>query len=315
MRVFIAGGSGVIGRPTVRLLVERGHEVYALACGLDRARCLDALGARPLMGDVLDRERVLQWVRAIRPDAVVNAASSIPTGLRPRVTEWPPNDRVRREGTRHLTDAALAAGVGVFVHVSVALVHGDRGDQTVTEQTPLAPLPHLRSAVDAEYLVRLAAFRGLRTVVLRPGRLYGPDAWHTLELVRAVAAGRPVVIGSGDYFWSNVHAEDCALALALAVERAPAGEVFLVADDEPLRFREVVALMAQGLGVPPPGGVPTLVARLVLGRDAVRAFTMSQRLANARIKERLGWQPAYPTVRQGFATLPPPPPPEPAVRL
>jgi nucleoside-diphosphate-sugar epimerase len=108
-----------------------------------------------------------------------------------------------------------------------------------------------------------------------------------------------VVIGRGENWWDVVRVEDVASAFVAAVERAPAGAVYHVVDDEPIRLYDFVALTADAMGVGSPRRIPAVVARLVAGRHAVTAVVRSARSSNARVKQELGWEPRYPTAREG----------------
>ena len=137
-------------------------------------------------------------------------------------------------------------------------------------------------------------------MIIRPSHVYGPGGWFVEEFVnRLRQPGRFAVIGSGDNWWDVVRAEDVASACADAAERAPAGALYHVVDDEPIRFYDFVALAADALGTGPPRRVPAWLARLAAGADPVRAVTRSAKSSNARIKSELGWKPRFPSAREG----------------
>jgi len=96
-----------------------------------------------------------------------------------------------------------------------------------------------------------------------------------------------------------VRVEDVSAAIADALERAPSGALYHVADDEPITFYDFVALTAKALGVGPPRRVPAALARLAAGKDPVAAVTRSATTSNKRIKQDLGWAPTYPTAKTG----------------
>src|SRR3954454_15707368 len=123
MKVFIAGASGAIGRPLVRQLVERGHEVVGMT--RSNAERIEALGAQAVVADALDGPAVHAAVEAARPDVVVNELTDLARPLDPRkYAEWlAGTNRLRREGTKHLADAAVAAGVQKFISQSVAFAY------------------------------------------------------------------------------------------------------------------------------------------------------------------------------------------------
>ena len=147
---------------------------------------------------------------------------------------------------------------------------------------------------------RLVGGSGLDTVIIRPSHVYGPGGWYAEEFVKRLRQpGRLAVIGSGENWWDVVRSEDVASAFVDAAERAPAGAIYHVVDDEPIRYFDFVALTAEALGVGRPRRVPVWLARLAAGADPVRAVVRSARSSNARVKAELGWAPRFPTAREG----------------
>ena len=141
---------------------------------------------------------------------------------------------------------------------------------------------------------------GLDAVILRPSHVYGPGGWYAEEIVKRLRQpGRLVVVGRGENWWDVVRVEDVAGACVLAAEQAPAGALYHVVDDRPIRYREFAGLTASALGVGAPRSVPVWLARLISGRDPVTAVIRSARSSNQRIKEQLGWSPRFPTADVG----------------
>jgi nucleoside-diphosphate-sugar epimerase len=137
-------------------------------------------------------------------------------------------------------------------------------------------------------------------VILRPSHVYGPGGWYAEEIVKRLRQpGRLVVVGRGENWWDVVRVEDVAGACVLAAEQAPAGALYHVVDDRPIRYREFAGLSASALGVGAPRSVPVWLARLISGRDPVTAAVRSARSSNQRIKEQLGWSPRFPTADVG----------------
>lgn len=284
MKVFLTGGSGVLGRALIPALVEAGHRVDALAVSDEAAATVAGLGARPVPGDVLDP----RGLAPIRADVVAHFATSIPrpdTGT----GSWEVNDRIRTEGTRTVLAAAAAGDVGRVVAYSVIWVYGDHGDQWITEETPLPALarPEIRSAVALEEAVRTS---GLEWVVLRGGHLYGPGTGTTEELLAAAASGALRTDGDGDAFDSLVTADDTARAAVLALDRIPAGTVVNVVDDRPLRQRELYRTLAAHAGGPDPGRGPD------------GPGWGSLRVSNALVRS-YGFRPRHPDVAAGLRAL------------
>ncbi len=193
--------------------------------------------------------------------------------------------------------ACEAAGARRIVFTST-VVTGDAKGALLDEDTRLpVETEYGRSKQEGERLVRESS---LEDVIIRPSHVYGPGGWFVEEFVdRLRQPGRFAVIGSGENWWDVVRVEDVASACADAAERAPAGALYHVVDDEPIRFYDFIALAATALGKGPPRRLPAWLARLAAGADPVRAVTRSAKSSNARIKSELGWAPRFPTAREG----------------
>jgi nucleoside-diphosphate-sugar epimerase len=124
MKVFVAGAAGTLGRPLVRALVARGHEVTGLTRSPARCSLIQSDGARAVVANALDGERLSAAVREAAPTHVVHALTALPAAgpLRPR--DLRATNLVRREGTRNLLRAAIAAGTRRFVAESFVSVYG-----------------------------------------------------------------------------------------------------------------------------------------------------------------------------------------------
>ncbi len=178
------------------------------------------------------------------------------------------------------------------------VVTGDAHGAQLDEESVLpVETAYGRSKQEGERLVRES---GLDHAIIRPSHVYGSDGWFADEFVaRLRQPGRFAVIGKGDNWWDVVRVEDVATAMADAAERAPSGALYHVADDEPVTFYDFVARAASALGTGPPRRVPAALARLIAGAEPVLAVTRSARSSNARIKRELGWQPRWPSSREG----------------
>lgn len=298
MRVFLAGASGAIGRPLVKQLVESGHEVV----GMTRANGdrVAALGAQPAVADAFDAAAVRAAVEAARPEVVVNELTDLARPLNPRrYSEWlEGTNRLRREGTRNLAEAAAAAGAQKFVSQSVAFAYSfDPGVKT--EDAPLigAAAGDMGAAIDDLERITLAAPGG---IVLRYGFFYGPGTSYARggEQIDLIRKRRMPIVGGGQGRFPFIHVEDAAAATVAAIERGEPG-VYNVVDDEPAPAYEWIPYVAQLVGARKPFRVPALVARIAAGPIADFA-TKLQPALNAKAKRELGWQPRHASWRDGF---------------
>lgn len=195
--VFVTGGSGVLGSALVPLLAARGDRV--------RAPSVSEL-------DLFDPDAVRRAVRGA--DAVVHLATRIPPPERMgEPGAWAMNDRLRAEASRHLVDAASAAGVQVYIQPTVTFVYPPHGH--VDESTPIVgDGGDFRSAVEAERQAARFTAGGGRGVALRFGLLFGPGT----------GSPEPDL----DRYGAVLHVEDAGAALLAALD-APAGVYNVVA--------------------------------------------------------------------------------------
>jgi len=300
MKVFVTGGTGTLGRPTIQRLVAASHTVRALARSDDNERLLRTLGATPVRADLFDSTAVRAAVG--NAGAVLHLATRIPP-LKDatRSQAWQQNDRIRTEGTRNLVDAALATGATAFIYPGVCLIYPDRGRQWIEAGEPGDLPPVLRSTVSAESEVARFTASGGRGIVLRMGAFYAPDARSTLDTLALARRGLSPFIGSKHAFLSHIWVDDASAAVVAALERAPAG-VYDVVDDEPLVRGELVSLVAQSVGRRRLFSPPLLLVRLTAGRKAL-FVARSQRVSNRRFKAATGWAPAVPSAREGWALI------------
>ncbi len=305
MRVFVAGGSGVLGRLLVPQLVARGHHVTATTTSPAKTATVEALGAEAVVMDGLDAESVKRAVAGAQPDALVHQMTAIAPAHAGKpdfkhIDRWfAPTIRLRTEGTDHLLAAAEAVGVPHVVAQSYGSWNGLReGGWVKTEDDPLDLYEGTRA--HAGFL----AIRHVEEVVvaaggaaLRYGGLYGPGASD--DQVELVRKRQFPLVGRSEGHSSWVHLQDAASATVLAVEQRAQG-VFNIVDDEPAPASEWLPYLAESAGAKPPMRVPAWLARLLAGKVAVTMMTQGRGFSNAKAKRELGWTLRYPSWRLGF---------------
>lgn len=300
MKVFVAGATGAIGRPLVRQLVAAGHDVTGTSRTPARAAAVATQGATGVVCDALDRDALMAAVVKAGPDVVINQLTSLPSKFRPKQKGFfRDNDRLRVDGGRNLLDAAAAAGVRRVISQSVAFLYAPVGGPVKTESDPVDGGPRNAAALTLE---RMTLTDGrFEPVVLRYGLLYGPGTWYSPEghLGREVAQNRLPVVGAGTGVTSFVAVEDAASAAVAALDRGHG--IFNVVDDDPAAMSEWLPGFAAALRARPPRRVPPWIARLVAGRETVELALNGRGASNARARQELGWAPAFPSWREGFA--------------
>jgi nucleoside-diphosphate-sugar epimerase len=285
-------------------LVARGHQVTATTTSAGKLGLLEQLGAEGVVMDGLDAASVGEAVAAARPDAIVSQMTALSVAHAGKPNFRHPErfaattNRLRSEGTDHLLAAAEATGVPHVVAQSVASWTGIHEGGWVTEEDPLPPQevgPKLRGGIEALRHVEDVVVKA-GGAVLRYGGFYGPGS--TDDVVKFVRKRQFPLVGGGAGYFNWVHLDDAASATVLAVEQRAKG-VFNIVDDEPAPVSEWLPYLAECAGAKPPRRVPKWLARLLAG-EMVGMMTEGRGFSNAKAKRELGWEPNYPSWRQGF---------------
>ncbi|HWM48654.1 MAG TPA: NAD(P)-dependent oxidoreductase [Xanthobacteraceae bacterium] len=215
MRIFLAGATGVIGRPLVRLLAAAGHEVTGTTRSAAKADALVQAGAKAAVVDVFDGEALKAAVVATRPEVVIHQLTDLPDSSNADAiaASLAANARIRIEGTENLIAAAKAAGARRMIAQSISFIYAP-GREPHVEEDPLVP-PDTISARGVHALESaVTGTPGLEGIVLRYGRLYGPGTW----------AEKPTGRGF-------LHVDAAAQAALLALTRGGAG-IYNIAEDD-----------------------------------------------------------------------------------
>jgi len=311
MKTFVAGATGAVGTRLVPQLVANGHEVVGTTRSPEKVEALRALGAEPVVLDVLDAEAVGRAVSEAAPEVVVHQATALSEmgSMRNLDKEFRETNRLRTAGTDNLLAAAKAVEARKFVAQSFAgWPYAKDGEWVKDESAPLdesppatavesmAAIRHLEAAVeDAD---------GIEGIVLRYGGFYGPGT----SLAEGGAFLEPIrkrqfpIVGNGAGMWSFVHIDDVAGATLAAIERGRRG-VYNVVDDEPASAADWMPYLAQQLGAKPPRRVPEWLGRLLAGELFVLMMTEARGASNVKAKRELGWEPIHPSWREGFSSM------------
>lgn len=270
-------GCGYLGRLVARLWLEQGHRVWGLVRSASRAREIEALGVRPLLGDLLAREPLPVFPKVA---AVLFAVA------RGRGSAVSAADLQAGGVERTLNN--LPGFHGRFVYISSTSVYGQDAGEWVDELSACQPVTDGGQAcLEAERRARAL----LPSVnVLRLAGLYGPG--RLLARTTALHNGMPIE-GRPDGWLNLIHVEDAARAVLAAEDFADRGTTYIVCDDRPTRRLHYHEQLARLIGAPPPiFSAPD--------RCTPNGAGVNKRLSNRKIKSELALQLAYPTIEQGL---------------
>lgn len=287
MKIAVVGANGVYGRHLLPRLVAAGHDVRALVRRPETAAAARACGAGIRQADIYDAGALEAALEG--SELCINLATAVPGGASGRGSPAA-NDRLRREGVPLLIEACRRAGVRRLLQQGICWV-GAAGEESVDESRHYEAVgdgPGMASIRAAQAMEEAVRAGGLDWAILRGALFYGPGTGAEEGWFSQARAGELVLPGDGSDFASFVHIADMAAATAAAVERWPSRQALIVADDMPVRWRDLFGHVAALAGAEPPrAGGPVRFP----------AFRMNNGLA----RQTLDWAPRYPDYRAGLA--------------
>ena len=291
MRVFLTGATGYIGSAVLDAALRAGHQVTAVVRDPEKAERVAARGVKPVVGELGHPKVLLPEIAAC--DAVIHTASE----KSPRGVE---KDRAAIETAL----SALAKGRerrATFIYTSGVWVLGST-TKPVDETAPVAPTDYVAWRPAHEQLVLDAGTNGLRTLVVRPGIVYGGSRGIVSDLLKDALNGLVRVIGSGKNRWPTVYDRDLAELYMRLLQTPDAEGVFHASDEGDERVNDIVDAIAEHLTQRPDvRHMPMPEARRKLGPYA-DALALDQRVRSPRAKA-LGWMPTLSSITTNIPRL------------
>jgi 2-alkyl-3-oxoalkanoate reductase len=308
MRVFVAGSTGVVGKNLVPLLLESGHEVVALVRTRKKGKEAEALGAKAVVADALDKDALTAAIRRAEPEVILHQLTALTgvTNFKKLDEEFALTNRLRTEATETMLAATrLVRGRRFIAQSFCGWPFAREGGPIKTEEDPLDPTPPatFRKTFAAIRYLEEAVRRttDLEALALRYGFFYGPGTSIAKDgaVVELVCNRRIPIVGDGAGIWSFIHIQDAARATVAAVSSGAPG-IYNVVDDEPAPVSTWLPLLADVLGAEPPRQMPVWLAKLLIGDGGATMMTQIRGASNAKAKREFGWEPIYPSWRRGF---------------
>lgn len=279
-------GCGYVGLNLTRALRRRNVRVIATTRSAERMGAIAEAGAEPRLADVTDPSS-LKALAALSPDVVFDMVRPQRLDAN-RYTTW---------GTQNVANAFTGVPIEALVYVSSTSVYGRRSGELTDEDTELSPSsPVGRARVESErvYLDHYEKSR-LPVRICRVPGIYGPG--RTLR--QRLESGAYRRLDEESLWISRIHVEDLCQALIATWLRGRDGRIYLICDDEPTTDHEYAELTAGLLSLPLPPTVNREDIRHEIGEDAFERRVSSRRCANTRMREELGVELQYPTIRNG----------------
>jgi nucleoside-diphosphate-sugar epimerase len=308
MRIFVAGSTGAIGKLLVPHLVGNGHEVVALVRAPQKAKAIEAVGAKIAIADALNKEELTAAITRAGPEVIIHQLTALAGvgNFKKLDDEFTLTNRFRTEVTDTMLAAGRLAGTRRFIAQSFCgWPFAREGGPVKTEEDPLDSNPPVNfsktlAAIRClEDTVRRTA--DLQALALRYGIFYGPGTGIAKDglIVELVRKRRLPIVGDGAGVWSFIHIRDAVRATVAAVSRGDPG-IYNVVDDEPAPVSTWLPALAEAVGAKPPHKLPAWLGKLAIGTGGVSMMTTIRGGSNAKAKRELGWQPIYTSWRLGF---------------
>jgi nucleoside-diphosphate-sugar epimerase len=298
MRIFLTGATGYIGAAVLDALVRGGHDVTALVRNKDKARSVARHGAHPVVGNLAEPESFRAAADA--QDGYVHAAYDTRSGRGPAIDQTA-LETIIAAAKRPRTTGSTAPSTRFIIYTSGVWILG-RTPEPATEESPINPITMASFRPAHEKLVLDAAGDHLRTIVVRPGVVYGGGDGMVGDIFKAASNGLVRVIGDGNNHWPLVYDRDLADLYARLAANADANGVYHANDEGDERINDIVGAIKPYLPVKPDVRyVPIDEARHKMGPYA-DALALDQVVRSPRARA-IGWTPTLHSVAGNAARL------------
>ncbi|MEO8660544.1 MAG: NAD-dependent epimerase/dehydratase family protein [Bryobacteraceae bacterium] len=286
MTIFVTGATGFIGFPVAATLARAGHDVYGLTRSEEKAARLSTAEIAPVIGDMATPDT---WIAAARrAEVVIHCAAEYSTRY--------------MELDRQTADYLIGLRAPLFLYTSGCWLYGATGDTPVDETAPIHPPAAVTPRVETERVILAANAPAARTLIIRPGCVYGGEGSLTAAwFASAKNEGATRIVGDGNFRWAMVHNADLADLYRLAVESNLAGELLNAVDGGSHTVLECARAVARTVtGNEKVVVTPLMDAAKQMGGMA-ECLIMNQRLTSAKAHRLLGWQPRHTNFVDGVA--------------
>lgn len=298
MKIFVIGGTGLVGSYLLPRLVENGNEVYALTRDDNKTERIKKLGAHSILGDI----RNPQTFKKVLPDKfeiiVLLAMPSVKPGHR--------MTKKRKAELREETNDFFRNTMDLAIHYNIPVIlpggtsYKTEKDEIADETWPILRIGLTEIGKDTDEMVNKAIkTNNPKVIQLIYGKIYGNGGLFRF-MYNMIEKRGSKIIGKGDNCIPNIHANDAASAIIKAIEKLPIGEKFIIADDTAVTQKDFTIYMAELMHKKQPGHIPAFIIKLLLGKDFYEIIQMNCKVSNAKAKKILDWHPQYPSYKEGL---------------
>jgi len=272
--ILVTGATGFIGSRLVEELINKGYDVTSLI----RKGKKGNLKSKIIYGDLTD-EKIDFKDNQI--ECIFHLASHTPLEKNKKILE-----KVNLEGTKKLFNEVKSITKAI-IYISGLGVYGETGETIVNENQKYNPNTNfVKIRLDAEkFLKDNTSKNKIDFSVVHFGDVYGPGGWFYEMLIKRLKKNTFRMPKGGEYYKGFVHVDDAVGSMMAVLENKRFGESFIVADSNPVTFKEFSNFTADQINAKHPGSVPMFLAKAILGGDLIKLLTTSMKVSNKKISE------------------------------
>jgi len=298
MKIFVIGGTGLVGSYLLPRLVYNDNEVYALTRNESKIEKIKKLGAYGILGNI---RNTLLFKNNLPKNLDIIVLLAMPS-VKPRRKMT----RKRKAELQEETNDFFRNSMDLAINYNIPIILPGGTSYTIEEEEiadetwSILRIGLTEIGSDTDEMVNKAIkTNNPKIIQLIYGKIYGNGGLFRF-MYNMMDKGRSKIIGKGDNYIPNIHASDAANAIIKAIEKMPIGEKFIIAGDTHVTQKDFTIYMAELMNKKRPCKIPGFIIKLILGKDFYEIIRMNYKVSNEKAKRILGWYPKYPSYKEGL---------------
>jgi nucleoside-diphosphate-sugar epimerase len=298
MKILQIGGTGFLGSHIVRELIERNHDLTIITRNPDNKMPFDKTKVKLIKGDILQLDKL---EISDKFDVLVYTAMVPFKPSRISNKKFKELEIITKQYFQNTIELARKLSCPLILTSGASFK--TNGDEVADENWPIARkgMAALGKCYD-ELISEIKTKNSIPLIEMLPAQIYGNGGMFD-KIISMAKNGKIVLLGGGKNYLPRIHVNDCADAYVLAIEQLPFGQRFIICDDENVSVKDFMLYLAKIFNTKKVITIPKFALRLVIGKHVFHTLTMNTKVSNELIKKKLGWEPKYPTYREGLKTL------------
>jgi len=298
MKILHIGGTGFLGSHIVRKLIERNHDVTIITRDPDTEMPFDKTKVKFIKGDILQFDR---FEISGKFDVLVYTAMVPFKPGRISNKKFKELEIITKQYFQNTIELARKLSCPLILTSGASFE--TKGHEVADENWPIARkgMAALGKCYD-EMISDSKTRNSIPLIEMLPAQIYGNGGMFN-KMISMAKNGKVVILGGGKNYLPRIHVNDCADAYVLAIEKLPYGKRFIICDDESVCVKDFMLYLAKIFNAGKVVKIPGFILRLVIGKYVFRTLTMNTKVSNELIKKELGWEPNYPSYREGLRSL------------